>query len=1144
MSLQCIIGGGGSGKTQYCYQSILSKVENNQGNSLLYIVPEQFTLQTQKELVSRSARKGIMQIEVLSFQRLAYRVFEEIGNPSKKILGDMGKSMVLRKVTEEQKDELQYFQKMISKKGFIDELKRMITEFYQYDVGQEQLRLLLYSLQNHPILETKLKDLQKIFHWYQSYIAEQYISTEETIDLLTKKLYDSIFLETAEVWVDGFYGFTPQQYGLLRALMKKVRKLYITIPMASRYSHEKSCDESDLFYESWKTYNRILKISTEEEIDLEEAVLLKNYPRFQENMELEHLADNLFHYPYKRYNEKTQRIEVLYESKRSDEVEETACKILSLVRDEGYRFQDIAIITSGLEAYDKKIQRIFEMYTIPYFIDEKKDILANPFVVFLQSILAIQYQHWSYESVFRYVKTGLGSLTREQGDELENYVLSNGIWGGKVWTQEGWKISEQEYPDDLKRKEMESQFQRILAARDQIAAPLMEFKNSLNKSGTLTVRSITEALYEFLERMDIPKKIDDRIQDFKEKKEFLLEREYAQVWKMVMDLFDKMVEILGNEEVSIQKYAQILDAGLEQCKMGLVPPGLDQVMIGDLERTRLQGIKVLFMIGMNDGILPRNLESTGILTERERLEMEAFGVELASSPKKKVYEEQFLIYSAITRPSDKLYLSYALMDDQGKALRQSVILHWIEKIFPNIMVREKEMDKCTTERVSAPSPAYNIMIQNIRRWIKDENSVWKDVYSWFYVNWKEKTKFGIRGFIHNNQEDRLENQYLFPPSVHKIKSSVTRLENYTVCPFSYFLKYGLQAKEREFYEVTYPDVGLVYHMVLDEVGKKVIASDQDWFSLPKEELREMVERAVEEIIPNIHNSIFMHSHRNQYFAKRLKRIAQQAVDILQHHIQQGNFLPYDFEVGFGSGERIPGLIIEIEKGKILELTGRIDRIDLLECEEGTYVKVIDYKSGSRSFDISEIFNGLQIQLIIYLDAILNHGKELFGKQFTPAGMFYFYIQDPTLSGESDFTPEEIQKLWVKQFKMSGLVLSDEEIIRNLDKEIDGHSNIIPVRFTKSGVSQKISSIATEEQFEVLRQYVENKIKEIGKELIHGNISITPIQTDQWKACDRCRFGSICQFDETMPENSFKRILKVGKEEIWDTMKQKVEEDKE
>ncbi|NLK20836.1 MAG: helicase-exonuclease AddAB subunit AddB, partial [Epulopiscium sp.] len=1050
-------------------------------------------------------------------------------------------NMVLRKVIDDMEEELKVFHKSVRQQGFMQTLGEMICEFQQYDVTPEALLGKIETIKDRPMLESKIRDLYLIFSGFKNYIKEKYITTEETLDILTSKIESSTILEKALIWIDGFYGFTPQQYRILYGLLKKVEKISISLTLDPSVDLYSSCDESDPFCESRRTFDKFNKMMALYGVKLEPPISLNSKEMsFNKNEELSHLEREYFNYPCIPYEKETKYIKLYTASNPHTEIEYIAHSILNLVKDRGYRYRDIAVVTGNISSYQKIIESTFKEYKIPYFIDEKKDILTHPLVELIRASLEIVISNWSYESIFRYLKTRFVGIDEEDIDLLENYVLAYGIRGINRWIKEDWTQKNLDELEDIIEKEYEEKLiSSINRTRIKVSEPLIKFYKKLREKNPLSIADITIALYELLEDLEISKRLSEHINRFIEENKLILAKQNQQIWDLIIELFDKMVEILGDEEITLKQYAKILDAGLEQCKMGLIPPALDQVVVADLERSRLPNIKSLFVIGINDGMIPSTTGELGLFSDEERITMNNLGVELAPDGRRMAFEEQFLIYLGLTKPEEYLYMSFSIGDEEGKAIRPSILIPRLKKLFPCISCDSDFTDLREERLISSPIPTFH-HLGNVLRDILETGEfpdIWKDVLSWYLTEdeWADKTKITIKGLFHTNQENYMERESVKKLYNDKIYSSVSRLEKFAACPFGYFVEYGLKAKERKIYKLGLPDIGRLFHKVLDDFSRKLKEKEIPWRELDRTLGDRIIEESIDDLAPRLSGEILLSSARNKYLIRRLKRITKRAVWALTEHIKRGNFEPAEFEIGFGEDYKLPPIVIKLDTGEKIILTGRIDRVDILDKDNKIYVKVIDYKSGNKAFNLADVFYGIQLQLLLYLDAFLESGQEVYNKELFPAGAFYFKIDDPLIRSAKEMPNEELERLLLKNLKLSGIALGDIDIIKEMDTELERFSEILPVEVTRSGIGRR-SSTATMEEFNNLREYVRNIVTEIGKEILKGNVKISPYKSKQNTSCDYCLYKSVCQFDMLLEDNKYRVLKNLNKDEIWKELK--------
>ncbi|MGG7179173.1 helicase-exonuclease AddAB subunit AddB [Clostridium paraputrificum] len=1145
MGIRFIYGRAGSGKSTFCLDQIKKKLENSHDNKLIYIVPEQYTFQRETSLLRNVGEKGLLRSQVLSFKRMAHRVFEECGGRVHDRMTDSGRNMLIHKILQEGDDKLQYFNRISKEQGFTDIISDTITEFKKYNVTPEVLKENLEGIEDKE-LKDKLRDLSLIFDKFNSSVAENLIDADDEITLLAKKLENCHLYDGAEVWIDEFTTFTPQQMEVIRVLAKRCKSINITLCMDELGNGQEN-EVTDIFNSIKSTELRILKMMQDEHIGyLEPVNLNKNKNnRFIESKELQHLEKYFFTYPFEGYKADVRDIRLYKANNSYDEVETVAKEIVRLVRDRKYRYRDISVVCRNIDDYEKITTVIFKEYNIPFFLDKKIDILSNPLVVLILSAFEVHLRNWSYESVFKYLKSGLTDIDRKEIDILENYILANGIKGFR-WTGELVKEAKEivEGQDISNEEDILDPIDIMIKVRE----PLMKFHKDI--SNKKSVRQICTAIYELLVELNALKRIDSWIDNFEANSIQSKVMEYEQVPAIVLDILDQAVEVIGEDKIDVMDFYKILNSGFESKEIGVIPVALDQVNIGDIARIKGRNSKAIFIVGVNDGILPSANKEEGILTDRDRDLLRDMGVELSSTTKAKVFEEQFMVYTAITLASNFIMISYPMADFEGKSLRASIVIPRLKRIFPNL-VEESDIYNLRERadrfsKVTAPIPTFNELILSLRKNYEnvDIEDYWEQVYAWY----REKGDFGnktghiFQGLKYSNTGEimpREKIKELYSTDSGRLLFSVSRLEKYAECPFSYFVQYGLKARDRKIYEFSAPDLGSFMHDILDEFTTKVKREKISWSDLNTDRCRNIVGELIETKLKEDTNSILNSSKRYKYFTDRFKRVITKSVSIISEQMRKGQFEIFSNEFVFGSFSDGAPIKLQLPSGEEVFLTGRIDRIDTLDMAGNTYVRVIDYKSGAKKFDLNELYYGLQIQLLVYLDAILKNSANILNKQAMPGAILYFRIDDPIIKSKTELEDEEIRKQVLEKLKMNGLLLKDAELVRAMDNDMETYSLVIPATFKKDGDFSSNSAVITEEQFNILRDYVNSKMIELCEDMLSGKIKIEPCKNQKMAYCEYCDYSSICQFDTSIKDNKYKLVLKKDDNEIWSKMKEAV-----
>ncbi|WP_415350006.1 helicase-exonuclease AddAB subunit AddB [Clostridium perfringens] len=1151
MGLKIIYGRAGTGKSTFCINQIKKKINNSPTNKLILLVPEQFTFQTENKVLSAIGERYVLNAEVLSFKRLAHNVFNECGGATRTIMGDAGKSMLIFKVLEDLGDNMTVFKNASRQKGFIDIASKTITEFKKYNVNNEVLDLTINEIEDEN-LKMKMEELKDVFNEFNSRLHEGYVDEEDQLLLLNEKLDGCSLYDGAEIWIDEFSSFTPNQLSVIGKLLKRAKSVNITLSI-DEVNLPKG--ESDLFVATKNTEKRLMNLIQEEGIAFNGYINLnEDIPyRFKENKELAHIERQLYAYPFKQYRGENNSLRLYRANNNYDEIEFVAKDILRLVREKQYRFKDISVICRDVDNYEKVVSAIFAEYEIPYYIDKKIDIASNPLIVFINSAVDIISKNWTYESMFKYLKTGLikefrGIEGAELIDELENYVLAYGI-KGKKWMEEWVNYSSSILKEEEISEEDKQRLERLNDIRETIVAPLDEFNKQCK--GKKTLKEFATILYEFLDsKLDVMDTIDKYVDYFKENDMAIEAKEYSEVRDIFIDVLEQAVDVLGNEVMDLNEFMKVLNIGLSQYEMGLIPVALDQVNIGDITRIKSRGTKALYIIGVNDGVLPSASKEEGILSDNDREILLEKGISLASDTRTKIFEEQFLVYTAFTIAEEYLVVTYPLADFEGKSQRPSIIVHRLKKILPNVK-EESEGFKLVDdkyEKISAKLPTLNELMIAIRKNYDgaEIEDYWKYVYDWYLrePKWKERIEYVRKGLEYTNLENNISKEKakkLYEDNKNKISLSVSRLERYAQCPFAYYIQYGLKAKDRKIYEFTAPDLGSFMHEILDEFTNEIKEKDLKWSDLSKENCRNIINSLVDNQVKNNKSSILNSSKRYSYFTDRFKRILTKSVMVISEQMKRSDFEIYKNELAFGFSKDVNSIKLDLPSGESFYLNGRIDRVDKLNLDGETYLRIIDYKTGSKKFDLNKFYNGLQMQLLVYLDALINNSENIIENQAMPGAILYFRIDDPILKSKGDLTEEEIKSEVLKELKLEGLLLDDVKVVKAMDNTLEPgtHSLIIPANMKKAGDLGKNKALITMEQFELLRKYVNEKMVEICQNMIEGKIDIEPCKENKNIVCDYCNYSHICQFDSSLEDNRYKVIPKKKDEDIWKSINEKV-----
>ena len=1186
LMLQQIIGRAGYGKSSRCLEEIREQLkEQTIGSPIIYIVPEQMTFQTEYALVSTSEIKGMIRAQVFSFTRLAWKILQEVGGSARQHLDSVGIRMLLRKLTERHKKNFIVYGKAAEQTGFIEQLEAMLVEYKRHCVTPDML-LRTEELQDKQ-LNSKIQDIHQIYADFETELAAKYVDSEDYLNLLTEKIATSSYISRAQIYIDGFHSFTPQELLVIDACLKYAEKVTITHTLDKPYDYELP-HQMHLFHSSAKTYQRIREIAVKSGTKVLPTVTLEAPASQRIAPALAHLEQRYHRRPIKPYAGETEtNIAIVTAVNRRAEVEGLARQIIHKTRDEGYRYRQLAIIVRNIQDYQDLIETVFKDYQIPVFFDQKKSMLHHPLIELIRSSLDVITHNWHYEAVFRCVKTDLllGS-EREALDRLENYVLANGIQGYRWTSTTDWKYqSKASLETDFQQTAGDQAIeQEINQLRWQIASPLAKLQAQVKAAKT--GRMLAEAVYSFLVELQAPEQLFEWEKQAELQGDLIQARQHQQAWQAVIQLLDQVVEIIGDDNITVELFSKIIDSGLESMHFSLVPPAFDQVVVATLDFSRVMDIRCSFLIGINEGVVPAKVKEEGMLTEEERDMLQAVGVRLAPSFKSKLMEEPFIIYNALASATDYLWISYPLADLEGKSLLPSTLIGQLLEMFPQakqallvVDPNEAEADE-QLQYIINPNQTISYLINQLRHWKRGYPipELWWDVYNWYAetnnsLNATEDNRIVDNKTIDNKTIDNkiidnrdvinsiaeidtinkwskavsslfyVNKEYRLKPRTSKqlygtkLKASVSRLELYKGCPFSHFAAYGLKLQERVLHRLQAPDIGQLFHAALKLIADDLEKAGKHWGEVSADEYQQLAQATVEHLAPKVQHEILLSSKRHRYIMRKLQDVITRTSIVLGKQANVSGFTPIRMELGFGFGSNgeLPSLQLQLPNGTVMELRGRIDRVDQAIFNNQLLLRVIDYKSSQTMLGLSELYDGLSLQMLTYLDVVITFAEQWLGQKALPAGALYFHVHNPMLKfneGIAELSSELLEQQLFKEYKLRGFILANQEIVQLMDAGLaDGsskRSDIIPVGLKKDGNFDAYSTVVSDSQFGILREHIRTAIRDIGTQIIDGIIEIQPYRLKLKTACTFCSYKALCQFDQGLTENKYRTIPTIKK----------------
>lgn len=1143
--LRFCFGASGAGKSTGLYREIIERSNKEPDTDFLIIVPDQFTMQTQKDVVKQHPDRAIMNIDVLSFGRLSHRVFEETGHGSFSVLDDVGKSLVLRHVSDMLGDKLPVIGRNMHKSGYLDEVKSTISEFMMYGIDDKALSVLEEKSLRKGALNAKLKDLRLLYRSFLEYIDGRFITAEETLDILCKALPESALIKDSVIVFDGFTGFTPIQYRVIKELLSLCREVVFSVTISpDEDPYADDYKEQELFMLSKKTVRDLERL--EFEVQKEKGSNIPDFEtyrklrhsevadifyreepvaRLKNNAPLAFLEKALFRYNPEKFTGENNSIFMYQTTTPSEEIRQTMIKIADLVRKENYAYRDIALVCGSLDTYGDIITRQAQKFGIPVYVDTNVSLMLNPFIEYITSALNIVISGYRYEDVFHYMRSGMTGFDAGDTDLLENYVRALGIKGRKQWEDRFLRRMPRKFKS--RKPDLEQKDQMLLEKLDLMREKISSDLKPLFDAKGGTVKEITDALISVVEAGNLKEKLEEYRNTFEENGDLKKAKEYDQIYTRVMLLLEQMNALIGDEKLDMAEYKDVLSAGFGEISVGTIPQDVDRIIVGDIERTRLKEVRILFFVGVNDGNIPSNAGSGGILSDIDRQFLQDLGtdIEFAPSPRQQMYIQRLYLYMNLTKPTDKLFLSFAELGNDGKSLRQAYLIPKLRQMFENLEI-ERPMENGFEAQMVSIDDGMDAYSELVREYASGRLS-----------SLQEREMFTLRKVLSENKDNKLVEKLTEAAFIHyesvpiakavalalygaTLENSVSRLEKYASCAYAHFLQYGLTLNDRQEYSFEASDLGNVYHQVLEKYTGEIITKGIDWRELSKEKSDEILNRALTECVDAYGETILRSSAKNQHMIERIRKILTRTVDTLKYQITSSLFNPAYVEMSFqeaGSLDEINVALSEDEKKNITEkmkLKGKIDRVDL--CNEGDqiYVKVMDFKSSEHKFNLAYLYYGLQLQLVMYMNvAVASEKKKHPGKEVIPAAILYYHVEDPMIEGKADTVTDDINKEIISELKMTGLVNDNTDIIRKLDTGFATKSDIIPVELKKDGTPSARSQTASSDEYEAISGFVNKKVKEFGRNILNGDISVNPYGDTKMQSCTYCDYKHICGFDE-------------------------------
>ena len=1163
--------------------------EHIKGRSLL-LVPDQFSLQAERDAFFYLDKTGLMDLAVVDFSALGHKILKEAGSPVPPLIDKYGRHMLLTRILEESDDALKIYKGVRGKNSFVERVNMLISEMKRSEVSVDMLREVSESLEDSSFLKYKLKDIVTLFSLYEEAIAGKYLDSEDYITFYGDKMLGSSLVAVSDVWVYGFDTFTPKNMLVLERILKTARSLNIVMtwedaaktppersakddagdPSQSGDDVTGSCrhiacgdagflaadDREDLFSLTGFVIRNLVKMAE----DLNEEVTCQAITGSGRDNLWSKTLQEISVRPEAPLQGKDPRITAVCTSNIYAEADRAAAYILQLVREHGYRFGDIVVVCNDTGLRSGVIRRTFVRWGIPVFIDQKRKVIQHPVVGFVLSLLDIIGNGYRDNAVMQLIKSGFLGFAEEEQDALENYVQQFKI-RGTLWKKPFSRMGDNYTAEDLNR------FNEL---REQVVSVIETARDRIGKYNTAGEK--IKGLYGFLADDFM---MEDRIEAMAKSQQeagFLDgAAETAQSWNVICRIFDQIVETVGEERLSGRALRQIVEAGLAEMEIGIVPVNPDSVLVGTMQRTRVGRVKALLVLGANEGLLPLQKTDEGLLSEREKAVLEEMDLQFSRSEDMVKQEERLAIYRTLSQPEERLYVSCSRIDETGGELRPSAVLRELEQFLqsraePDASVVLGDLEDSSVPEIAvSPKGSISYLTDAFREYLEDGklDEDWLYAGLWYGSHEPEELERIRRGMEFDNKQNALGGQLadaLYRGDRRAIEASASRLEKYSGCPFAHFISYGLRPEDLRVFEMGPREIGDIYHECLMKLSRRlttpmtgedglpetaaapgsagdagtVTDPDSRWMKITQEECREEIRRILQEETGTYREGLLASGRNESYRAERIVDICSRAAWAMIGQVRRGRIREMYFEQPFARGAQLPPIRVTAGEHEVL-IKGKIDRMDVLEMPEHengleTAVRIVDYKTGGDSVDVEHFRSGYKLQLMLYLKAATQK------QEVKPAGVFLFKIREIDADADArTVVPGEaaVEERMEDAYKLEGIVLDDMDMIDSMDTEIGGASKVLPIKYVKKNGSYSGSSggyLFSREEFEELSAQVDQQVERICREISNGNIDIRPkketkkdMEGNYKTSCKYCSYKSICMFDTAFPGCRYERV---------------------
>ncbi len=1070
--LKLILGRAGTGKTEY----VTNEFAENKNTKKLFLSPEQFTLETERRLLSKMDTKLLPADYVLSFSSLPRKYYSVCGGNAGTYIDDFGRMILMNKAVLSCRDGLQLYKNQVGKQSFVKDMLSLSLQSKTSLIAPERFLELAEKIPSK-ILSLKLSDAGHILSLYDQYVKEKYLDGGDDLTVLAKGLSKNRIFEGYDIYVDGFHSFSLQEEAVLIALAKQANTVTVTFPCPAV-----SDDGVSVFSNVTASARHLMGEALKNNIETDKAVVLKENHRFK-NEALRHIEKYLFSENAVE-TENSDGVTLTVAATLTDEAEAVARKIHRDIRENGGKYSDCAVVTRDLSMYGGIIESAFLKYDVPFFMDKRENAVTKPLFRLVISALRLASGAWQTENLFACLKTGYFNATEDEIFILENYIDLWSITGNALY--EEYTL----HPDGYTKEMSEDAINELTLLNDVRSRVMPVIKGFCSElKGKFTGEKLCRTIFKLM--TDLKTEQSEKEEDIR-------------VYSLMTDILDQLYYSVGNEEMDIKSALELSLSAMESAELKKIPPTLDGVVIGTADRIRIPEVKRVYIMGLNDGEFPQAPKNEGIFGEEDKEILQAEDVILGSNMTYWAIEEMFISYKAFCASNEEVHLFTRRLDKSGATAHPSQLVTGIKRLFKGLKIIDLTQNHDIDELAETASSGISALAVS--------GNTDKALLKWY-----DEHK-GYRKLKPTENSHTMTKETAAQLFKKDMRVSATKIEDYHKCRFAYFCKHGLRVREKRSLTLKANEIGSFVHFVLENVLRDT--KERGIYTLSKDERNALTEKWLNEYFVSYMGGETSKSARFTFMFKRLSRLLELLIDNIAGEMEQSEFSPDSFELNIGKD--IKPTVIECDEGTIV-FEGSADRVDVMKTEEGTYLRVIDYKTGAKKFKLSDVLYGLNMQMLIYLVSLWKGGEEKYGKVI-PAGILYFPATHPKIETDSLDSQEKRKEKLVKELRMNGLILEDIKNLEGMEKALEGM--YIPVARGKSGLKGK-DSLATLEQLGKLSAHIERTLKNMHRELNLGNIEAVPVE----EACKYCEYRSLCGFEAGVDKEISVESLKNDK--VWE-----------